>query len=191
MGLFDSIIGTVESAVGNVFGSTADAGNLGSYLGGPVDSGNVGSSPFPVSAPAPAPVYMNTMASVPMMIQGAGRMLQRFPNLSTSLIALSQQFGKRFTADQVWRMVKSAGPQMVVGLIGAAAMQELFVWKTTHKTRRMNVANTKALRRSVRRLKGFDRLAHRVSGQLARVGGTRRRSASRRCGTCKKSPCSC
>jgi hypothetical protein len=26
---------------------------------------------------------------------------------------------------------------------------------------------------------------------LARAGGTRRRSASRRCGTCRRSPCTC
>lgn len=190
MGLFDSIITTVDSAFGNVFGNTSDSGNTGPYLGGPNESSNIGSTPFPVTS-TPSPVYQNTMAGVPALM-GVGRnALARFPNLQTSLIALSQHFGTRFSVDKLFRLVKSAGPGLVVGLIGQQALQELFVYRSTHKSRRMNVANTKALRRSVRRLKGFDRLAHRVSSQLARVGGTRRRSASRRCGTCRKSPCAC
>lgn len=191
MGIFDDLTSSLESAVGSIFGgSDAAAGsNLGGYSGG--------GSPFPVvnqiAQPAPVyqPTYMNTMAMAPALMAGSRALMARFPNLSTALIALSQQFGRKFSPDQAWRMLKTYGPSMVVGLLGQVAIQELMVWKSTHKTRRMNVANTKALRRSVRRLKGFDRLSHRVSSQLARVGGTRRRSASRRCGTCRKSPCSC
>jgi len=130
------------------------------------------------------------MSTMPAIVGGVGRALARFPSLSTALVALSQQFGKRFTPEMLWRMIRMNGPGLVGGLIGVAAMNELAVWKSTHKSRRMNVANTTALRRSVRRLKGFDRLAHRVSAQLSRVGG-KRRSSARRCGTCRKSPCSC
>lgn len=192
MGLFDDISSVFDSAVSNIFGGGSS--NSGSFLGG-LDVG--GSSPFPVNPNVsypiyqPQPVYQNTMASVPMVMQGSRALFARFPALATSLTALSQQFGTKFSVDKLMRMVRSAGPGLVVGLIGQQALQELFVYQSTHKRRRMNVANTKALRRSVRRLKGFDRLSHRVSGQLARVGGSRRRSASRRCGTCRTSPCKC
>jgi hypothetical protein len=77
---------------------------------------------------------------------------------------------------------------MVAALIGGAAMSELAVWKSTHKSRRMNPANTRALRRSLRRLKSFDRLASRTQQALGRRRGGARRG---RCGTCRKSPCSC
>lgn len=192
MGLFDDITSGLSDAFSSIF--SGPQSNVGQILGG-LDVGS--SSPFPVNPQVsypiyqPAPVYQNTMAGMPAVMGGIGRSLARFPNLSTALVALSQQFGKRFTPDQLWRMLKNNGPGLVGGLIGAAALNELAVWKTTHKSRRMNVANTRALRRSVRRLRGFDRLAHRVSSQLARVGGTRRRSASRRCGTCRSSPCRC
>lgn len=151
---------------------------------------------YPVSQQSfPQPTYQMTAAAAPMIVEGgmmAGRaLMSRFPQLWAAIGALSQQFGRRFTPEMVWRMLRTYGPNMVVGLIGAAALNELMVWQTTHKRRRMNVANTKALRRSVRRLKGFDRLSHRVSAQLGRVAGRRRSGASRRCGTCRKNPCSC
>jgi len=130
------------------------------------------------------------MAMAPM-VAGVSRWAMSFPNLWQALQMIRANYRVPMTVDKLWSMVKSNGPQFIVGIIGAAALNELFVYHSTHKRRRMNVANTKALRRSVRRLKGFDRLSHRVSTQLARVGGTRRRSASRRCGTCKHSPCTC
>jgi hypothetical protein len=139
------------------------------------------------------PQYQNVMAMAPAMqaATGVARWAMSFPSLWQAVQLLRANYRVPMTVDKLWRLVKSAGPQMVVGLIGAAALNELFVYHSTHKRRRMNVANTKALRRSVRRLKGFDRLSHRVSAQLSRVGGGRRRSSSRRCGTCRKSPCSC
>jgi hypothetical protein len=192
MGLFDSIIGTVDSAFNNVFGNTSDSGNVGPYLGG-LDTGT---SPFPVRSypqdPMPMPGYGDpAMANVPQILGGVARWAMRFPNLWQALQRIRANYGVKMTVEKLWSMVKSMGPNVIVGLIGAAALQELFVYHSTHKRRRMNVANTKALRRSVRRLKGFDRLAHRVSGQLARAGGTRRRSPSRRCGICRRSPCTC
>ncbi len=189
MGLFDSVFTTFDNALGNLFNQSSPA-TSGTYLGGS-DYG----SPALYSVAQPAqPQYQMTMAAAPAIVEGgmmvARGLATRFPSLYASLVALAQTFGRKFTPEMVLRMLKTYGPQMVVGLIGAAAMNELMVWQTSHKRRRMNVANTRALRRSVRRLKGFDRLSHRVSAQLSRVGGSRRRSA-RRCGTCRKNPCSC
>jgi len=199
MGVFDGITDLFDNAVSGLFGTA------GSYLGG----SGAGSSPVlslgvqpytPMSFENPFSPSSAYAAAPPMsaaVVAGSvavGRSLMaKFPSLYAAIVALSQQFGRKFTPEMIWRMLKMQGPGMVIGLIGAAAMNELFVWKTTHKTRRMNPANTRALRRSLRRLKSFDRLAHRVSSQLHR-GGKRRsssRSVSVVCGTCRKSPCRC
>jgi hypothetical protein len=81
------------------------------------------------------------------------------------------------------------GPTALAALVGAQVVSELFAYKVTHKRRRMNPANSRALRRSLRRLHSFDRLCHRVQGQLHRSGGRSR--ARSRCARCRKSPCSC
>lgn len=76
--------------------------------------------------------------------------------------------------------------------IGVDELATLITAQARKKRRRMNVANTRALRRSLRRLKGFETLSHRVSAQLgraARSGRGHRRGG--RCGTCRKSPCAC
>lgn len=193
MGLFDDVFDTFGSIVSGVFSGPATSGSYLGGSGGPSSSflplGNYGGQAYPdiYSQPQAMPV----MSTMPAVVGGVGRSLARFPALAGALMALSQQFGKRFTPDIVWRMLKNNGPGLVGGLIGGAAMNELAIWKSTHKSRRMNVANTKALRRSVRRLKGFDRLSHRVSSQLTRVGGRGRTRRSSRCTTCRKSPCSC
>jgi len=192
MGIFDELTSGLDSAIGNLFGGSDQSS--GSYLGGL----NLGvPTSYPVTGFPTVPEYgtpypqgQPVMAMAPM-VAGVARWAMQFPNLWQALQRIRANYRVAISVDKLWGMVKSMGPQVIVGLIGAAALQELFVYHSTHKRRRMNVANTKALRRSVRRLKGFDRLSHRVSSQLARVGGTRRRSASRRCGTCRKSPCAC
>lgn len=192
MGLFDDITSTLTSAIGDVFGG-AGGSTGGSYLGG-LDTGV---APVPVASFPTVPEYSNpypmgqpVMSMMPM-VGGVARWAMQFPNLWQALQRIRGNYRVAISVDKLWGMVKSMGPQVIVGLIGAAALQELFVYHSTHKRRRMNVANTKALRRSVRRLKGFDRLSRRVSSQLVRVGGTRRKSASRRCGVCRHSPCTC
>lgn len=192
MGLFDDVFSTFDNAISGIFGGSTSTS--GSYLGG---SSAGGSSFLPLTPeygpPAPynppAAPAVNVMAGAPMIIAGTRALAARFPNLAAAVGALTAQFGTKFSPDKVVRMLKQYGPNLVGGLIGAAALNELVVWQSTHKRRRMNVANTRALRRSMRRLKGFDRMASRVSAQLSRAGGRRR--SSRRCGTCRKSPCSC
>ena len=196
MGLFDDVFSTFDSAVSGLFGTA------GSYLGGSGGASGDNTSFLPVNfAPYQAQNFPNpvtyaqpVMASVPAMTTAgvaiAARFAQRFPNLAVALQTLTMRFGFKFTPDKLWRMVKGSGG-MVAALIGAEAINELFVWKSTHKSRRMNPANTKALRRSLRRLKSFDRLSSRVSSQLSRAGGSRRRGRRSSCSTCRKSPCMC
>lgn len=196
MGLFDPITDLFDTAVSGLFGTS------GSFLGGSGGDSGYGSSFLPVSyqpyqtqtfqnpVTYGPPAVMPVAASMPAVVTFS-RGLMRFPSLQAAIAALTQQFGKKFTPELLWRMVKTQGAGLVAGLIGAAAMNELAVWKTTHKSRRMNPANTKALRRSLRRLKSFDRLAGRVSTQLGRAGGRRRTRSHSRCVTCRKSPCAC
>lgn len=146
---------------------------------------------FPSAAP-PAPAYP-VAASVPLaaraVMAGLPRWSAMFPQLwqaiQTRLPMLSSSRAVAFLISAL----RKYGPGVITGFIGAAALNELLGFMATHKRRRMNVANTRALRRSMRRLKGFHRLAGRVEQQLARSGSRRRRST--RCGTCRKSPCVC
>jgi hypothetical protein len=81
---------------------------------------------------------------------------------------------------------------MLINLgILATAANELVSWYATagKKRRRMRVTNVKALRRSVRRLESFHKLARKVEASLSH--SRPRRVSSRRCGSCKKNPCSC
>lgn len=184
MGLFDSVFTTFDNAVSGLFGSGSTSG---SYLGDPY--GSAPSSPVVYEYPQPQGYPQTMNVQMPAVVAAGGMMMARFPALWAALTALSQRFGTKITVDRLWGMFKTFGPG-IGAMIGAEALQELMVYRSTHKRRRMNVANTKALRRSVRRLKGFDRLSHRVSAQLGRVGGRRGRARSR-CLTCRKSPCSC
>lgn len=186
MGLFDPITDLFSSVVSGVLGGPTYQSNVGgSYQ--PSTSGSF----LPVTYSPEYPMAQPVMAAAPMVMTGTRALMARFPSLWAALTAMSERFGTRITVDRLWSMFKQFGPG-IGALIGVEALQELMVYRATHKRRRMNVANTKALRRSVRRLKGFDRLSHRVSGQLARVGHRRGGSRSRaRCGTCRKSPCAC
>jgi hypothetical protein len=125
------------------------------------------------------------------IVVGGMKLATKFPALWSALVALSQQFGRKFTPEILKRMIKTYGIGLVAGLIGSAALQELSIYSSTHKRRHMNVANTRALRRSVRRLKGFEKLAHRVSAQLGRLSTRGRSRARGRCSTCRKNPCCC
>jgi hypothetical protein len=190
MGIFDDLTGALDSAISGIFGGTGATGSQ--YVGGS-DQPGTPVYQYPVAQPQYQQYAQPVMAMAPMLAgaSGVARWAMSFPSLWQALQLIRANYRIPMTVDKLWSLVKSAGPVVVSGLIGAAALQELFVYHSTHKRRRMNVANTKALRRSVRRLKGFDRLSHRVSSQLARVGGRRHRSASRRCGTCRHSPCTC
>ena len=66
----------------------------------------------------------------------------------------------------------------------------LVAWHAQRKKgRRMNPANSKALRRAARRIKGFHRLCQHTD--LIRTGSRARYRSTGRCKTCRKSPCSC
>lgn len=124
---------------------------------------------FPVSTAAPA-----SMAAVPAIARAGavvGRTLfNRFPNLATGIQRL-RNAGQNVTRAKLHSILKRFGPEFLIsgGLLTAAAVQELAVAGAGR--RRMNPANAKALRRSVRRIESF----HRLCKSTDVIKGPRRR----------------
>ena len=77
--------------------------------------------------------------------------------------------------------------------IGAFEANQLIAWYSTSgkRRKRIRVTNVKALKRSVRRLEGFRKMANRVEMALAGRGSTSSRRRVTRCRSCRKSPCAC
>lgn len=190
MGLFDSITSIFDNAdtsLSSIFG--ADSGFV-SGITGLADQFSSAGSGTPVAYAQPMPV----MSSVPMVAQAAAAGIARWAVQFPSLWQALQRYRAAripMTVAKLWSMFKKVGPTVLAGYIGAQAVADLVTYKATHKARRMNVANTRALGRSLRRLKGFEKLSHRVSAQLGRAAGRGRRRSVGRCSTCRKSPCSC
>lgn len=180
MGLFDFVDSVFDPTSG--FAGDLIEGVAGSILGG--FSNNQPSALMPTYQPvsyggfgAPAAVYP-TAASVPMAARaiaaGMPAWSARFPSLWQALQKLRAS-GSRATIEQLYSMLRRWGPTALSTVIGAAAVADLVSYRMQHKRRRMNPANPKALRRSMRRLKSFDTMASRVKMQLATSCHTRRR----------------
>jgi len=119
--------------------------------------------------PDPAVWETSASASVPALMGAAGssvlRLAQQFPSLA-GFLATMQARGLSMSPQKLWLLARRFGPSALVGmgLVAAEVLQDLFAWKAVGggKRRRINVANSKALRRSLRRLDGFARLSQRV-----------------------------
>jgi hypothetical protein len=83
------------------------------------------------------------------------RFFDKFPALATAIQTLRNQ-GKNISRSKLYSLLKRFGPDFLIGIIGASAVQELML--AGPGTRRMNPANSKALRRAARRIKSFHRL---------------------------------
>lgn len=146
----------------------------------PVAQRPTGGTVYPVAG-VPSVQQRAVMAGLP-------RWAASFPNLWQYVRTKFPTMSAASAVSGLLSLLSKYGPTALVSMLGSAVVGELLTYKVTKKRRRMNVANTRALRRSVRRLKGFNRLSHKVAAQLGRAG-VRRRSG--RCTTCRKSPCSC
>jgi hypothetical protein len=150
-------------------------------------------NPIPSMYPGnPVPAQPYPVAQVPMVQRAVTAGLPRWSAMVPSLWQFVRtkfpMMSPSTAVTGLMSLLSKYGPTALSSFIGAAVVSELLGYKVTKKRRRMNVANTRALRRSLRRLKGFNRLSHRVSAQLGR-GGMRR--TARRCSTCRRSPCCC
>jgi hypothetical protein len=138
------------------------------------------------SVPAPSPDQRALMQRA----VGAGlpSWSAKFPSLWQFLVTKGLGGGALGT---MLSLLAKWGPTALTALWGAQVVGDLISYKASHKRRRMNPANAKALRRSIRRLKSFDRLSHRVSAQLGRVARSGRKTSRRHCNVCRSSPCRC
>lgn len=170
-GFFDDVATNFMGSFVNEFGESMGSG-LSGFLPQPVSQpfGNNYPQAIPVSAPA---------------VQMAGRAIAAgLPAWSARFPALWQFFATKMPAVRpdvgtMLRMLRKWGPAAMTGIMGAAAVSDLVKYSMSHKTRRMNPANTRALRRSLRRLKSFDRLSTRVSQQLSKSCRAPRRSSKK------------
>lgn len=99
----------------------------------------------------------------------------KWPNLATAIQKM-RNAGQNVSRSKLYSMLKRFGPEFLVtaGIMSAAAVSELALAGPGH--RRMNPANSKALRRAQRRLKSFHRLCSDSD-----VFKTRRRSCAKKC----------
>lgn len=166
MGLFDIATDIFTGDWGGLVGDVFGTGDFGAS-----SATSLVSYQPPVSyASQPAYPAVQTGASIPLAARAAAAGIAawsvRFPSLWQALQKFRAQ-NIPMTIEKLYSAMRRFGPQVLTTMIGAAAVADLIAYKATHKSRRMNVANTKALRRGLRRLKGFDRLSSRVSIQLA------------------------
>jgi hypothetical protein len=109
----------------------------------------------------------------------------KWPNLATAIQRLKNA-GQNVTRGKLYGMLKRFGPEFLIsaGILTAAAVSELALAGPGH--RRMNPANSRALRRAARRIKSF----HRMCGTIDLLKSRGRRRGIP-CRTCRKNPCSC
>lgn len=200
-------IGGFVGQVGGILGK--------SQIGGLQNLGAVASlaSGFIPQKSMATPVAKKSMsapsAALPTIIAGgagAGKLTQEIVNMGAILL---QKLGikvnsiaqfapalKRALGSIASLARRLPGGSMVSILIGLGltnyAANLLTAWYAQRKKhRRMNPANSRALRRAARRIKSFHRLCTHTD--LIRSGSRHRPSYSRgrSCSTCRKSPCAC
>jgi len=210
MGLFDDITSLFDPSAGG-----GGAGDFTSALPALLDTGlGLGNGAVPVntypsynlpefSVPqfATQPMAMPVAASAGGLMTAAGSAVARAA--APILFKMAQALGLKSIpslANAYRRVIKAmkllGNPAVVATAFGLnlAELASLITLAQKRKRRRMNVANTKALRRSVRRLEGFNKLSHRVYANLSHIRGGGRRSVRRvgaACVTCRKNPCRC
>jgi hypothetical protein len=197
MGLFDDGIFDAFGSIFEGLGTTL----LGGFLGG--GGGTAAFQPsslafpvpsFPVSPPVmmPEPAPIPTAAPAVRALTTIPRWGQSYPRI-WQFIQRARASGRAVTLQSLLSLLRRFGPTALTGILGAELVADLVTLSATRagRRRRMNPANVRALRRSVRRLQSFDRLASRVSSQLGRVASHRRARRAGRCRACRSNPCRC
>ena len=156
--------GGLLQQVGNAFG-----GNKNPYFQGISDIARLGSNFLPQNSyvqgfPQSYQGGQN-LSAVPQIAGPAMRALpsigrslfRRFPNLAAGMNAL-RLTGKNIKRGQLYSMMRRFGPEFLVtaGILSAAAVSELSM--AGPGRRRMNSANSKALRRAATRIRSFHKL---------------------------------
>lgn len=200
--------------LGGIFGGVATAlGGLqsGSYLTALSGVGQLGQAfltqPQPTYAMQPSYSQMPQYGIVPYSpppppVQAqpvgafgvAGRAIATLTAPILAKIAVKLGLRSRPSLTRAMDMVRKAAklltsPEAVATALGitVAELATLITTSNARKRRRMNPANSKALRRAARRIKSFHRLCTHTDVLKSRG----RKSSKSACGTCKRSPCRC
>lgn len=205
-------IGNILNAASSVLGGITAGGTTGQVLQTVSGLTNIASQFVPQPSAVPTSVVMAPSAAVPV----ANRSVQIIPQGASGPAGLTKEvFDAGIKVFNAVGIAASAVPATFVSALkrilsalarfargtpvgtlvsvllglGLTAYEAnlLTAWYATKKkSRRMNPANAKALRRAARRIRSFHRLC--VHTDLLK---SRRRSTSARCVTCKRNPCRC
>ena len=153
-------------------------------------------SPSPSYAMATTTQAQPVMSAAPAFGVAAGA-IARVTAPILAKIAVKLGLRARPSLTRAMEMVRKAAtiltsPEAVATALGitVAELATLITTSSARKRRRMNPANSKALRRAARRIKSFHKLCTHTD--VLRGRGRGRAVAVRSsCGTCKKSPCRC
>lgn len=184
-------LGSIFSTVGNLFGGVSanpyvqGAGQILSSLApaftpaqsyGPIYSPQVMQAPYPAR-----PV----MAMGPVIASGASAIATMTAPI---LFRISQTLGRRVSLAHAITIIRKMGKMLMnpaaIGTALGISLGELATLITAHsskKSRRMNPANGKALRRAARRIKGF----HKMCGTIDLLKSRSRRSPVRTVAACR------
>jgi uncharacterized membrane protein YfcA len=197
MGLFDDGIFDAFGGIFEGLGSTLFGGLFGGGGGATVVPASSFAYPvpsFPVGPPVapPMPEAIPTAAPAVRALTTIPRWAQSYPRI-WQFIQRARASGRAVTLQSLLSLLRRFGPTALTAILGAELVADLVTLSATRagRRRRMNPANVRALRRSVRRLQSFDRLSARVSAQLGRVASRRRGPRRGRCMTCRANPCRC
>jgi hypothetical protein len=170
-------LGGIFGSIGSIFG-----GNQNPIFNGISGIANIAQQFVP---PTGAPNMSTTqLAARPLLPAAAGAVrtigrgfFAKYPNLATAIQGY-RNMGKNVTRAKLWSLVKRFGPELVIsgGILTAAAVSELMV--AGPGRRRMNPANVKALRRSLRRMESFHKLCARVDRLRPHRRGSRKSAGS-------------
>jgi len=133
------------------------------------------------------------MSTVPAIAAGAGAVARMTAPI---LFRIASKIGRRVSLTGAISMIRKMGkflmdPAAIAVALGIS-VGELATLITAHsarRTRHMNAANPKALRRAARRIKSFHRMCGTID--LLKSRGRRTVRVGSSCGTCRKNPCRC
>lgn len=201
-------IGDILSGVGQIAGGF-ESGDYLSALSGAANIGAGFFAPTPVAAPtygimpygyppaAPAPMATPTASTLPQLSLGAKSLMRLLLPIITkiaSFLGLKSLPTLKRVMGYIRGLAKTGlGPAAVAAALGITVdeLARLIIADKQRKRRRMNPANSKALRRAARRIRSF----HRMCGHIDLLKGRSRHRAMSyagpRCSTCKKNPCRC
>jgi hypothetical protein len=199
-------LGGIFGGLSNVVGGFSSGNYLGALQGGLQIAGSA-------FAPSPQPMSYGPVYSPPPQIYQQPQIIQAQPVMGVfpagaaamtrlaaitapilAKIAVKLGLRSRPSLNRAMDLIRKSAkiltsPEAVAAALGVtvAELAQLITAHGARKRRRMNPANSKALRRASRRIKSF----HKLCTHTDVLKGRGRRSSPGRCVSCKKSPCRC